>query len=263
MPIKILLLVVCLALGGLRAAAGADSLTIAAASDLVYCLTDLNQSFRASQSATEVKVSTGSSGNFFAQIQNGAPFDIFLSADLRYPQEIIKAGKAEEASLYIYAQGRLVLWTTKESVTPLDPDLKILADSGKVARLAIANPGHAPYGRAAKAALTSLDLWPAVQNRLVVGDNIAQTAEFVQTQNADAGLVALALVVSPKLKGVGHYVEVSQKSYPPLLQAAVITSTGTKNTIARKYLEFLRTPQAREIFDRFGFLAPAAKPASP
>jgi molybdate transport system substrate-binding protein len=198
-----------------------------------------------------IKASIGSSGNFFAQIQNGAPFDVFLSADLKYPKELIKAGLADSSSLTLYAIGRLVLWTIKPDID-LMHGLQVLRDA-KVKKLAIANPEHAPYGRAAKAALEHDKMWPAVQKKIVLGENIAQTAQFVQTGNVEAGIVALSLVMSPKLAHVGKFYEIPEASYPRLEQAAVLTKHGQENPLAKTYLQFIRSEKARTIFDRYGF----------
>ena len=230
----------------------AEELSIAAASDLTYCLQELEVVFQKSHPDAVLKVSNGSSGNFFAQIKNGAPFDVFLSADMSYPQELIKAGVAEESSLMQYAVGRIVLWTTNEKVD-VSRGLAVLHDPQLVKKLAIANPDHAPYGRAAKAALEQEQLWKEVQGRLVLGENISQTAQFVETGNADAGIVALSIVVSPKLAKAGHYFEIPSADYPPLLQGAVLTKSGAAKPLAKAYLDFLRSPDARKIFDRYGF----------
>jgi len=237
---------------------GAESVSIAAASDLVYCLDDLNKAYREIHPDTELKVSTGSSGNFFAQIKNGAPFDVFLSADVSYPQALIDAGLADQASLSIYAVGRIVLWTNKDNLN-ITAGLSALTGSD-FKKVAIANPEHAPYGKAAKAALEHCKLWDAVKDKLVLGDNISQTAQFIQTGSADAGVVALSLVLAPNLAKVGHWVEIPADSYPPLKQAAVITNQGTANPAAAGYLTFLRSPEARVIFDRFGFTLPKETP---
>lgn len=230
----------------------AEEVTIAAASDLTYCLQDLNAAFQKSHPDATLKVSTGSSGNFFAEIKNGAPFDIFLSADMNYPRELVKAGLAEEANLVQYAIGRIVLWTTNEKVD-VSKGLAILRDAEVIRKIAIANPEHAPYGRTAKAALEHEKLWEGVEGRIVIGENIAQAAQFVQTGNAEAGIVALSLVLSPKLENVGKYFEIPADSYPPLEQGAIVTKTGARKPTSKAYLDFLRSPEAREIFDRYGF----------
>ena len=241
-------------LAGMPAARAAETVQIAAAADLVYCLDALNTGFLKSEPAVDLKVSTGSSGNFFAQIQHGAPYDIFLSADLRYPRELIAAGLADPGSLSSYAIGRIVVWTGRADLD-LSAGLALMA-TGAVKRFAIANPDHAPYGRAAKQALEHAGLWEAVAPKLVLGENIVQTAQFVETGNADAGVVALSLVLSPRLAGVGRYVEISAESHQPLEQGAVLTNRGARNDAARRYLAFLKSTEARAIFDRFGFRLP-------
>ncbi len=231
-----------------------QTVSVAAAADLVYCLEELNVAFQKAHPEIALKSSTGASGNFFAQIKNGAPFDVFLSADVSYPRELIKAGLAEEKSLQIYAIGHLVVWTTLDAVD-VSKGLASLADPN-LRKVAIANPDHAPYGRAAKAALEQAELWDTLKGKVVYGENIAQTAQFVETGNADAGIVALSLVLSPKLSKKGKWTEVPETNYPRLEQAAVLTNKGTSNPAARVYLEFLRAPEARAIFDRYGFRLP-------
>lgn len=242
------------------AQAEVPALTIAAASDLAYCMDALNAEFRRQHPDVDLKATTGASGNFFAQIKAGAPFDVFLSADLSYPRELIKAGLAEESSLLLYATGHLALWTTRDDID-LSAGLAALK-SPAVARIAIANPDVAPYGRAARAALQSAGVWAAVQSRLVLGENIAQTAQFVQTGNADAGVVSLSLVKAPKMAGVGRYIEIPEALHPRLEQGGVITRHGKANPIAADYLRFLASPGARAVLDRHGFLLPAAEPAA-
>ena len=251
-----------ISLGNIRAAGIENSkskiensaVSVAAASDLVFCLESLNTEFAKTAPDVALKVSTGSSGNFFAQIQNGAPFDVFLSADLRYPRELVAAKAADEKSLTLYAIGRIVLWTKRT-----DLDVAHVAETvrdSRVQKLAIANPAHAPYGRAAQEALEKLGVWKDAQPKLVLGENIAQTAQFVQTGNADAGIVALSLVLAPTLKDVGRWTLIPLSLYAPLEQGAVLTTRGAANPAAVRYLAFLRTPEARTIFDRYGFRLP-------
>ncbi|MDD5201229.1 MAG: molybdate ABC transporter substrate-binding protein [Terrimicrobiaceae bacterium] len=229
-------------------------LVIAAASDLVYCIEQLNKAFAEAHPGIDLKVATGSSGNFSSQIRNGAPFDIFLSADMELPRALARDGFADADSLTLYAIGRIVLWTTRDAVD-VSRGLGIVTDAG-VHKLAIANPDHAPYGRAAKAALEHEHLWDPVKGKVILGENIAQTAQFVQTGNADAGIVALSLVLSPTLSKVGRYKEIPPEFYPKLEQGAVITSRGMKNPAAKRYIEFLRSEKARRIFDQYGFRLP-------
>ena len=235
-------------------AAPATTISIAAAADLVFCLDALDGAFKKTHPEADLKVSTGSSGNFFAQIQNGAPFDIFLSADLKYPRDLAAAGLADAGTLTPYALGRIVLWTTQPGID-LSRGLASVTET-QIRKLAIANPDHAPYGAAAKASLQHEKLWDAVQGKLVVGENIAQTAQFVQTGNVDAGIVALSLVLAPATKGIGKYVEIPDALHPPLEQGLVVTRHGAGNPLAAQYLEFLRSPEARTIFDAYGFRLP-------
>ncbi len=232
----------------------AESVSIAAAADLTYCLDDINAAFKKAHPGADLKVSSGSSGNFTTQIKNGAPFEVFLSADVSFPRELIKDGLADESTLMIYAVGRIVLWTSTPDKVDVTRGFELLRDpNGPVKKLAVANPDHAPYGRAAKEALVHEKLWDAVQPRIVLGENIAQTAQFVETGNADAGFVALSLVLSPKLAKVGKWWEVPADTYNKLEQGVVLTKAGANNPLARAYVEFLRSDEARAIFDRYGF----------
>jgi molybdate transport system substrate-binding protein len=232
------------------------AVAVAAASDLVFCLPALHAEFAKTEPRTALRLTTGSSGNFFAQIKNGAPFDVFLSADLSYPRALIAAGAADEKSLVLYGVGRLVLWTTRPELNPA-VDLAALVRSPAVRRLAIANPAHAPYGRAARETLEKIGDWPDAQPKLVLGDNIAQAAQFVQTGHADAGIVALALVLgAPASRDSGRWAEIPTTLHGPLEQGAVLTTRGAANPAAARYLAFLRTPTARAVFERYGFRLP-------
>ncbi|MGB8354582.1 MAG: molybdate ABC transporter substrate-binding protein [Chthoniobacteraceae bacterium] len=229
-----------------------DDISIAAAADLTRCLVELNDAFVKEHPDAVPKVSTGSSGNFCAQIKNGAPYDIFLSADMSYPKQLADAGFADKQSITLYAVGQIVLLSANEKID-VTKGLDILKDTALVKKIAIANPDHAPYGRAAKAALEHYGLWDTVKDRIVIGENISQTAQFVQSGNADAGIVALSLVIDPKAEKQARYYVIPQESYPPLEQGAVLTTAGSAKPLARAYLEFLRSDVARKIFDRYGF----------
>lgn len=230
----------------------AEDVTIAAAADLARCLEELNATFEKAHPDAALKVTNGSSGNFFTQIKNGAPFDVFLSADMSYPKQLIDAGLADKQSLTLYATGRIVLWSASEKID-VSKGLDILKDAQLIKKIAVANADHAPYGRAAKAALEHYGLWDAVKDRLVTGENIAQTAQFVQSGNADVGIIALSLVIDPKSDKPARYYLIPPESYPPLQQGAVLTTAGSAKPLARAYLEFLRSDAARKIFDRYGF----------
>jgi molybdate transport system substrate-binding protein len=246
-------LVIGLALA-LSAAHAADTLRIAAAANLVYALAPLNAAFQSAAPGVKIETVIGSSGNLVAQITQGAPFDVFLSADMEYPRALIANGRAVAASLTPFANGRLVLWTTRRDL-PLTALAETLRDPS-VRRLALANPATAPYGRAARQVIDRLGLGPEVEPRIVVGENISQTAQFVASGNADAGFVALSLVLSPKLGDHGRWLEIPAADYTPLTQGAVLTAHGAGNAAAKSYLAFLRTPAARGILENFGYRVP-------
>ena len=236
------------------AARGGEIVSVAAASNFSYALDTLNAEFKKFSTKTSVVVATGASGTLVAQIKNGAPYDVFLSADLDYAKALITADEADPKSLTTFATGRLVLWTTKPGA-----ELKNVADtvrSPTVKKLAIANRDNAPYGRAAQQALEKLGVWADAQPKLVTGENITQTAQFVETGNADAGFVALSLVLAPRLKDKGRWLEVPADLYAPLGHAAVLTIRGAKKTGAKEYLEFLRSPLARKVLEDFGYGVP-------
>jgi len=193
-----------------------------------------------------------SSLRIHSRIENGAPFDVFMSADLDYPKRLEQAGLAERGSLYEYATGRLVLWTRHDSGIDLTPGLAVLADA-RVRRIAIANPAHAPYGRAAVAAIRHEGLYDRVQSKFVLGENISQAAQFAQSGNADVGLIAFALALSPALKGAGSYVEVPAAFYPPIEQAAVVIASSKQKALAARFVDGLKQPSARAVLQSYGF----------
>lgn len=233
-------------------AADAQKLTIAAASDLGPAFKEITAGFE-KDSGLKVDVILGSSGSFFAQIQNGAPYDLFFSADRRYAQKLQDAGVAQDLTLY--AEGRIVLWVRNDSALNLSRGLNILADSS-VKRIAIANPDHAPYGRAAVSALKHAGLVDGVRAKFVIGENISQATQFAQTGNADAAITALSLALSPVLKAEGRYWEVPQTLYPRMEQAAVLLTSSKQQDPARRFLAYLKTAPAQEIMRRYGFRQP-------
>jgi molybdate transport system substrate-binding protein len=252
--IFVLLLACMLSLPALPAPLLAAPLLIAAAADLSYCIDDIAAAFRKEVPDAEIKISTGASGNFFAQIRNGAPFDAFLSADVDYPRQLARLGAADGNTLTRYAIGHIVLWSPDPRFD-VDKGLALLRDP-RITRVAIANPATAPYGRAAKSALERDGLWEAVQSKLVIGENIAQASQFVQTGNAQVGLVSLASLRSPKLAGVGRYMLVPDTALAPIEQAAVVTKHGADNPLAARFVLFLGSPAARAILERNGFSIP-------
>jgi molybdate transport system substrate-binding protein len=237
--------------------AAAEPLTVAAASDLQSALPAIVAQFEKETGRT-VSVIYGSSGNFFAQIQNGAPFDAFLSADFDYPRRLERTGLADAGTLVAYARGRIVLWTRSDSGIDTSRGLAAL-NSDKVRRIAIANPEHAPYGRAAVAALQAQGVYERLRPKLVMGENISQAAQFAASGSADVGLIALSLALTPALKSAGRYAELPETLYPPIEQAAVVLAASRQKPLARQFVNALRTPAAARLLESYGFAAPASR----
>jgi molybdate transport system substrate-binding protein len=240
-----------LAVGG---SAHAQPLAVAAASDLQAVLPTIAARFE-QQTGVSVRLTLGSSGNFFSQLQNGAPFDLFLSADLDYPERLIAGGLGLRDSLYEYATGRIVVWARKDTGLDLRRGVRALTDA-RVRRIAIANPEHAPYGRAAVAALQHERLYEAVKSKFVLGENISQAAQFVQSGNAEAGILALSLALAPAFQGSGVYVEIPATFHPPIRQGAVVMGASRHQAAARQFLEFLKRPDILQLMRDFGFGRP-------
>jgi molybdate transport system substrate-binding protein len=228
---------------------------VAAAADLRFALDELAADFSRAQPGIGLKISYGSSGNFFAQLSNRAPFDVFLSADADYPRRLAADGLGLDAP-FLYAYGRVVLWVARAS--PLDVEAQGLRAllSPLARKIAIANPRHAPYGRAAEAALRSAGLYDAVAGRLVLGENVAQTAQFVQSGAADAGIVALSLALAPQMKAQGRFVELPAESYPRIEQGGLVLSWAQDRDAARAFRDALRGDLGRATLARFGFWLP-------
>ncbi len=230
--------------------AQAPPLRVAAAADLQYALPELTQAF-AKETGIQVVFTIGSSGNFYAQIENGAPFDVFLSADEEYPQRLLADGKLQ--ALTPYGVGRLMLWAPPAS--PLDLaqlQMKALTDP-RVQKIALADPAHAPYGHAAVAALKSSGVYDAVKDKLVFGENVAQAAQFVASGNADIGLLPRALIAH---MSKGREWLIPQEMCPPLRQAGGVVAASDRGADARRFLQFLASPAGRTILARFGFDPP-------
>jgi molybdate transport system substrate-binding protein len=229
---------------------------VAAAADLKFALEDARREFEHGHPDISVKVTYGASGNFFAQLSNRAPFDLFLSADMDYPRKLIDAGLADKASAFVYAVGHLVLWVPNESPVDLEKlGVRAVLDPA-VKKLAIANSRHAPYGRAAEAALKNLGLYEAVKERLVFGENIAQTAQFVETGAADAGLLALSLALAPAMRHKGRYRDVPLDAYPRLEQGGIILSWAADSEAAGAFRDFLAGAAGKAVLKRYGFSLP-------
>jgi molybdate transport system substrate-binding protein len=244
------LLVAC-ALGA-TLSAHAGKVTVAAAADLKFAMDEIVTLFKKSHPTDEVAVVYGSSGNFNTQIQQGAPFDLFFSADITYPRELAKAGLTA-SEVTPYAVGRIVLWSAS-----MDASKMTLASLGdpRIARIAIANPKHAPYGKRAEEALRAAGLWDKVAPKLVYGENIAQTAQYVQSGNAQVGVIALSLALSTELASKGGYGLIPDTLHSPLEQGFVITRQASANALATQFAEHMGSPAARAVMTRYGFVLP-------
>lgn len=232
-----------------------SELTVAAAADLSSALTDIGDGF-GKKTGISVRLSFGASGALTQQIENGAPFDVFLSADMDYPRQLIREGQADGTAPYQYAVGKLVLWVPADS--PLDVEHKgmsVLLDPF-VKKISIANPQHAPYGRAAVEALKHAGLYDRLSDKFVTGENISQAAQFVESGNAQAGFVALAHAIAPAMKGKGKYWEVPADFYAPLAQGVVAISRSSHKKEAQQFLDYLKTSPAKEVLQKYGFTLP-------
>ena len=259
LPLSLTKLIVALLFVGLiLGSASAQEITVAAAADLSYALKDLAARFE-QKTGDKVTLSFGSSANLFSQIQSGAPFDLFFSADEQYPQRLAVGGLMDPASLRSYAVGHLVLWMP--NATGLDPqNLKMdLLLQPSVKHIAIANPQHAPYGRAAMAALEHYGLKNKLASKLVFGENISQAAQFVQSGNAQAGLIALSLAMSPAMKEAGKYWELPFDSYPEVRQTAGIVSSSKRKPAAQAFLSYIISREGAAVLAQYGFAAPSGK----
>lgn len=235
------------------------TLTIAAASDLQTALPPIVDAFERA-TGTITTVTYGSSGTFFAQIQNGAPFDVFLSADADYPRRLVETGAIDAATLFEYGAGRLVLWARNDSKIDLAQGLTVVRGP-QVRRIAIANPAVAPYGRAALSALRSAGLIDAVEKKLVYADNVAQAAQLAQSGNADVALLGHALALGAALKAAGHFVDVPASMHPPIAQTAGIVAASRHKESARAFIDYLKSPAAVAMLQSYGFnvTAPARR----
>jgi molybdate transport system substrate-binding protein len=240
----------------LASCAAGQEITVAAAADMNAVLPELAARYT-KQTGQVIKLSFGSSGNLTNQIRNGAPFDVFFSADEEYPKQLVADGWAVRDSLYRYAVGRLVLWVPRESTLDLQKlGMTALLDPS-VKKCSIANPQHAPYGRAAEAALKHFGIYDQVGAKLVLGENVAQAAQFVESGNAQAGLIALSHALAPAMKNKGRYWTVPLDSYPVLNQAAVVLSQSKRQDAAQEFVKFVRSSESVSLLKSYGFSLPA------
>jgi molybdate transport system substrate-binding protein len=228
--------------------------TVAAASDLSYAMNEIAANFEKATGCV-VHVSAGSSGNFLSQIENGAPFDVFFSADIEYPKKLETENLAAPGSTHLYAVGKIVLWVRDDSRLDISKGLAVLREPS-VLKIALANPLHAPYGRAAEQALRGAGIYDAVKEKFVLGENISQAAQFAESGNADAGILALSLAQSPALKDKGRYWTIPEDLYVPIQQGAVVLRAGPNLQGAQAFFDYVKTPAVTVILQRYGFTLP-------
>jgi len=251
MNVRRLSLIAVLAVSCISQLCIAQEITVAAAADLQFAMQDVAARFQKETGKT-VKLTYGSSGNFFQQIQNGAPFDVFFSANLDYAKKLDAAGLTEPGSYHPYAKGKIVIWVRNDSKLDLSSGMQALLDPS-IKKIAVANPEHAPYGQAAVAAMQNDKIYEKVKDKFVLGENISQTASFVVSGGADVGIVALALALSPNMKDKGRYVEVPAGEYPPIEQACVILASSKNKETARQFLAFIKTAAIGDLLRSYGF----------
>ena len=229
---------------------------VAAAADLRFALDDLRQQFEQQRPDVRVEVTYGSSGTFYAQLVNGAPFDMFLSADEAYPRRLADQGLTMPGGEFTYGVGRLVLWVPAGSPIDVEHAGFDALDDGRVAHVAVANPDHAPYGRAAIASLEAAERLNRVKPKLVYGENIAQTLQFVQSGAADAGIVALSLALAPTVSETGRFWQVPLDLYPPMAQGGTIMKKSADPAAAKDLRAFLLSAAGQATLKRYGFFLP-------
>lgn len=226
---------------------------IAAASDLKFALEEIGGTY-ARTSGRKVALTFGSSGNFARQLLQGAPFELFLSADEGFVFRLADAGLTVDRG-ELYAIGRVSLFVPKGSRIALDPELRGVREAlGSIQRFSIANPEHAPYGRAAREVLSKLGLWDAMQPRLVLGENVTQAAQYVATGAAQAGLIAFSLALAGPIERAGDSIVLPDTLHSPLRQRMVLMKNHSAE--ARAFHDYLRQPPARELFKKYGFALP-------
>ncbi|CUS38486.1 Molybdate-binding periplasmic protein [Candidatus Nitrospira nitrosa] len=228
--------------------ASAEQALVAVAANFVPPFREIAIEFEAA-TGHNVRVAAGSSGNFYSQIKNGAPFDVFFSADRERPKLLEDEGLGVKDTRFTYAIGRLVLWSPNTDLIKGEATLR----SKKFTRLAIANPKTAPYGLAAMQAMQKLELWESIQPKIVMGENLGQTMGFIESGNADLGFVALSQVMAPKIKGKGSLWDVPSNLHEPIKQDLILLTKGKDNQAAKALMEFIGGPQAKAVIERYGY----------
>jgi molybdate transport system substrate-binding protein len=241
----------CLIAAG-QAAHAEERITIAAAADLKFALDEVVVLFKSTHPAAQIETIYGSSGKFSTQIRQGAPYDLYFSADIAYPRALNAEGLGA-SEVQAYGVGRIVLWSQSRDAGKMT--LADLADPS-ILKIAIANPEHAPYGKRAVEALKAAGIWEKAEPKLVYGENIAQTAQYVQSGNAQVGIIALSLALGPEMSGQGSYALIPDKLHQPLEQGFIVTRRAADNSLAQEFARFMTSKQARAIMSRYGFALP-------
>ena len=227
---------------------------VAAAADLKFALDELVMKFSARHPQIRVEPTYGSSGNMHAQLQQRAPYDVFLSADIAYPRDLVARGIGSSADVFAYARGRVVVWVPRRSSLQVERDGLRALTAAK--RIAIANPRHAPYGRAAESALRGARLWDTVRARLILGENVAQAAQFVESGSADAAIIAKSLAVAPPMRATGRAWDIPANMHPPIEQGGLILPWASSRQAARQFQQYLASDEGRSVLAAFGFETP-------
>ena len=242
--------------------AAPPTVAVVAASDLSHVFDALRLGLSAERPEITVTVSYGASGSLTAQINEGAPFDVFFSADMAYPETLVSEGLVSEAGVRPYAMGALVVWAPRGSPAPLAADGVAALASPAVKHVAIANPQHAPYGRAAVAALKSLELFDVVEPKLVYGENVSQTTQLTQSGAAELGLISRSMTLAPATRGQGFVLTLPPDRYPPIVQGVAVLKRAASPEAAEALVTFVRSPAGQAILAEHGF-TPYDTPSAP
>jgi molybdate transport system substrate-binding protein len=243
---------------GSRPTAGEVAIVrVAAAANLKFALDEVAARLARRQPSIRIEMTYGSSGSMHAQLRQRAPYDVYLAADVEYPRDLVSRGIGSEGDLFTYAIGRIVLWVPNRSMLAIERDG--LATLVGAARIAIANPRHAPYGKAAEAALRNAGVWDRVSGKLALGENVAQTAQFVQSGAADAGIIAKSLAVAPAMRAAGRFWDIPESAYPSLAQGGLILPWAVSREGAAGLLDYLLSDEGRQLLAAYGFGLPAGR----
>jgi molybdate transport system substrate-binding protein len=249
-PIKILFLAVLVAFAGCgkRETSATDPIKVAAASDLAFAFKEVGAAFE-TKTGRKVTFTFGSTGQLAKQISVGAPYDVFAAANVSFVDEVVEADACDGTTKAMYARGRIVVWTPKGAAVTSLADLT----DGRFVKIALANPEHAPYGKAAKQALEASGIWDAVKPKIVYGENISQALQFAQTGNVEAAIAALSLA---KAYDEGAHMVIDEALHKPIDQALVVCKRGVNVAVAKEFAAFVNSDEGRAIMKRFGFLLP-------